>query len=710
MKLDIFSRMRSYGLPLVLLLTVLVYYPSIHNSFTDWDDPIHVMDNPDVVSFSAGTLKNIFTPNDRYLYHPLTILSYAIEYELWGPDPEPFHIDNIILHLINIILLYYFVFALSKKYSIAFLVALFFAIHPMNTEPVAWISGRKDLLCTTFYLASLLCYVRYLSPPGARRFYAYAMIFFVMSLLSKPMAVSLPVILLLIDMYYARGWKRNVLLEKAPFFILSVCAFLIPSVFVKTGVFKKILILNFSYGERVLFFCYGLSYYVLKAVVPIRLSACHSYPEKIHGFLPLVYYISPLVVIICSWLLYKFRRNKSLLFGFGFFVVTISAVLQIVPFNNASFIAERYAYLPYVGLLFAIVSGVSVLFERGSHALQSLKSIAVSVATVVALIFCIASWNRTFVWKNSVTLFTDVIEKNPRIALAYNNRGYARLLDGDYAGAIQDCDSAIALQPGQAKPYYNRGNAEFNTGDYRRAADDFTSALELDPTDAKYYYNRGTVEYHMKEYDSAFTDFGGAIRRDSTMANAYYSRGLINELYRNDYAAALKDFDRTLLFLPQSAEAFFLKGTAEWKIGNVQDAIDDYARAISLNPAFAQDSSVASLNHFFGQTIENIKHISSVIGKKPSDASAYFDRGVAKKKIQDYIGAISDFDQAILLNKKFSRAYYERGMTEELSGNREDGHNDLVEAVHLGDHLAAEELMKEGTNPPLSQKGKPVAK
>ena len=205
------------GLALILFITFLVYRSSTGNGFVLWDDDKYIQNNTLITSIN---LKEIFSTYVMGNYHPFTMLGYAIQYQFFGQDATGYHVVNLMLHLLNVVLVYVVIFNLSNKSLVAMVAALFFGLHPMHVESVAWASELKDLLYVSFYLGAFICYLKYLNEPLKKKWYYYALVLFFCSLLSKGMAVSFPLVLLLADYFRGRKFDSKTLMEKLPFFIL----------------------------------------------------------------------------------------------------------------------------------------------------------------------------------------------------------------------------------------------------------------------------------------------------------------------------------------------------------------------------------------------------------------------------------------------------------------------------------------------------------
>ena len=376
---------------IIVSFTSIIYFKSLFNDLLFWDDNIYVINNKDITNLSFNSLKTIFSGFYAYCYLPLTMLTYSLEYHFFGLNPFIYHLDNLVLHLFNIILVFIFIYKLSlgselreintRQYaiSLAFIVALLFAIHPMHVESVAWISERKDLLYSFFFLSSLIFYIKYISQiKSSIIHYPLSIILFFLSCLSKPTAVTLPFVLILIDYFFNRfSLKSKVKLfkEKIPFFILSLL-FLIIAFYSQ----KHEIVVNsaddsyFNLFHRIFLFSFALTFYLYKVIAPFHLSVIHSFLGNAKHF-PSLYYISSLILLIIPLIIFiSGKSRKLLIFGFLFFFTTIALSLQIIPFRFA-IVCERYTYIPYIGLFFIIACIFQSILKNHTYLLIILVTV-----------------------------------------------------------------------------------------------------------------------------------------------------------------------------------------------------------------------------------------------------------------------------------------------------------------------------------------------
>jgi protein O-mannosyl-transferase len=524
------QRSLPYLLP-ILLLTVLVFSNSLKNDFIpELDDDIYVTENPMIRDLSVSGLKNIFSSFVAGNYHPLTMLSLALDYRIFGLNASGFHTTNLLLHLLNTALVFILIGRLASDSRVAALVALFFAVHPMHVESVSWISERKDVLYALFFLGALLSYVLYLQRNRSRKYWNFCLLLFLGSLLSKPMAVTLPAVLLLLDFFHNRKLSWKTLVEKTPFFLLSLVFGVLTLVSQQPEAGIRQLAATYSVLDRFLIPARAVVFYLVKLFVPTNLSAFHYYPDKADGRLPFEFYLAP-VILAAAFLVFRIvvKSDKDLrrdvVFGMLFFLFTISIVLQIIPAGRA-YAAERYTYIPYIGLFF-IPARVTVRFLDSPSKKSGLrKAVAAGVIILTASAFSVQSFRRNRVWQDGLRLFTDVIEKHPRAGHGYFIRGifkHNRLRD--YAGALDDYNKAASLRYRDPHLYANRAGVRGIRGDYEGALADSNRAIDLNPDFDRAYFNRGTAKYFLKDMEGAAKDFSEAFRLNPANGNAAFMLG-----------------------------------------------------------------------------------------------------------------------------------------------------------------------------------------
>jgi protein O-mannosyl-transferase len=503
-------------------LTFLVFVNGFKNDFTAWDDIDYLLNNPLLQNLSLNGLVNIFSTFANANYHPLTTLTNAIETQLFGTKQNVFFAGNLFLHLLNTYLVFRFISLISKQFSVSVITALFFGIHPMHVESVTWLSERKDVLYTFFMLASLIFYIKHKQTNHIKNL-IYCFLLFFASLLSKSAAVILPLVLLLIDTYlyptlpyFSQNFKFKNIAEKIPFFVVSFTFGIIAIKAQASG--KAIDSLTFSYLDRFFLISYSLVFYLFKAILPFKLSALHPYPEQL-GFW---HYLSPFILLLFAFLIFRLKiLQKEVIFGVLFFIINLLLVLQFIPIGQAM-VAERYTYVPYIGLFFIL----GHLYHLFTTQKSDYQYYILGLIGILTLYFSIMSWNRNAIWKNQDTLFADVVLKYPRASTGYINLGNDKQDKGDFRGAIQEYDKALTINSNLGLALYNRGTAKYALSDWKGAMQDYQKALGINPKNYDIWSNLAGTKFQLKDYQGAIASYSEVIRLRSDFKDAYRNRGM----------------------------------------------------------------------------------------------------------------------------------------------------------------------------------------
>jgi protein O-mannosyl-transferase len=665
---------------IIAVITFIAFLPSLDNGFTNWDDDLYVVNNPDIKNVTVHNLTKIFSSSYVGNYQPLSMLTYMAEYHFFKLNPAAYHVTNLLLHVINCVLVFLLIYGLSGSTVTGLLVGLLFAVHPLRVESVTWIAERKDVLSSCFYFLSLLFYVRY-GKKGVRRWYWSCATALVFSLLSKPMAVSQPFVLLLIDYLRGRRIDGAAVLNKLPFFgiaaVFSAITLLTQFPGVKTGY------LHLPFQQIVLAPFYGIVFYLTKTVVPAHLCAFYPFPATLHVRL----LASPVLVIGAAAAVWRFRtRSKKLVFGSLFFLVTALPVLQIVRIGNA-IVAERYTYVPMIGIYFAVAALVTFLLEEKFKYNPAAKTALLSGAALLLIVFASITHDRCRVWKDGFSLWNDVVGKIPS-ETAYTLRGVAFDNAGDYDRAIQNHTMAITFNPNFAEAYYNRGTAYHDKGNYARAIDDYSKAIRIDSSFAFAYSGRGLAYHDIGDYDRAIRDFNEVVRLGLAPAEAYYNRGTAYKA-KGENTRAIGDFTEAIRLDPNYSEAYNNRGLAYYAGGDYDRAISDYTEAIKINPSFAMAFTNRGLAWCDeGEYDRAIEEQTRAIALDPAYAPSYCNRGLAYFRKGEYDSAVMDDTRAIRLDPKYTQAYNNRGIACAQRGDYGRALEDISQAIRLSPEKA----------------------
>ncbi len=570
----------------IALITFAVFVPSINNDFLNWDDPSYVLQNQLIQNLSLGGILTMFSPNHFLMsnYHPLTELSLAIDYQLFGLNPKGFHFMNLLFHVINTVLVFLFVHRLfNKKIIIASVAALFFGIHPMHVESVCWISERKDVLHVLFYVWGLIQYLKYLDSGRAKKHLIYTGLLFLCALLSKAQAVTFPLIIILIDYLKDEGQIKAHLMEKIPFFVLSIAFGLLAikaqsssgaTTMIDVPMYQSLFVGNF-----------GIFLYLVALFFPVYLSALHPYPFEVGAALPVYFYAAPLVGLALLFFIYKMHKKGrfDLVFGMVFFLFAIGPMLQFLPVGEA-IIAERYTYLPYVGLF--IIAGTFFDQSTKGKFWSSNKPIVPIVFAAFTLFFLFFSFQRTKDWKSGQSLWSDAMEKYPdRGQLAYVNLSHFYLEVGAFDLAINSADKGLEKFPNHYRLWVNKAFAFMKKDQHAAALPFLAEAANRDPGYFEIYINQAMCYDNLKQYDNAIAAYTKTIEVNDNYAPAYLYRGVIHINHTKNYDLAISDFQNATRINPNNQEAWTNLAVAQFSKGEGQNALQSVNQSISIQEA-----------------------------------------------------------------------------------------------------------------------------
>ena len=570
----------KYGLAAAIaFLTFLVYLPALRNNFVNWDDSFYVFENPFIRSIDLSFFRWAFFSFHAANWHPLTWISHALDYAVWGLDPMGHHLTNNLLHAVNTFVVVLLVVRLvetavvnssasadppgtgdsrftleNPRFTLiaAGTTGLLFGLHPLHVESVAWVAERKDLLCALFYLLSIMMYVRYRSHKTYMTYFL-TLAFFILALLSKPMAVSLPVVLLILDWYPFEKIRSlrtllNALLEKLPFIALSVGSSILTILAQKAGAamtFNTYVPL----WARLLVSFKALVAYLWKMVFPLHLMPFYQYPLQ-RELWSSEYLIAAVAVAgVTVYLLALPRKRKLWPAAWGYYVVTLLPVLGIVQVGGQA-MADRYTYLPSLAPF--LIAGVlaSQLYIKGMppgkwKLVRQTGSALAGVAVVVSLA-CVTVLQIS-IWRNDLSLWTYLIEHEPlQVPHAYNNRGFTLLKNGAITQAIEDFQIAVRLDPTNWEPHNNLCLAYKSKGLYGNAKEQCQTAITLRPDYAEAHNNLGVVYSKEGRYDQAVEEYRKALKLKPDYAEAFFNLGIVykeigdRDMARRSFEAGLK--------------------------------------------------------------------------------------------------------------------------------------------------------------------------
>jgi protein O-mannosyl-transferase len=573
-------------------VTLAVFWPATGHDFV-YDDTPYVVDNPHVTS--GLTLQNArWALGSGYAanWHPVTWLSHMLDCQMFGVKPWGHHLTSVLLHALNAVLVFVLLQQMTGARWRSLLVAALFALHPLRVESVAWVAERKDVLSGAFGLLALICYVRYArgrSRNMASGFYVLSLSCFALGLMSKPMLVTLPFVLLLLDYWPLQRFGRStlearrpallpLLLEKLPFLALSAAVSVVTVlVQAREGAVASVesIPLGARSGNALVSYCR----YLGKLFWPADLAVFYPHP----GYWPLteVLLAGGTIAGISVLLWAQRRRSPFLLMGWLWFVGTLLPVIGLVQVGDQA-LADRYTYLPSLGVLILAVWGTAELTRDWQH-----RAPALSVAGSVAVMVCLALTRQQIAyWQNSETLFGRALEVTENNYLAHNNLGNALHKKGQRDEAIAHYQEAIRLNPGFALAHDNLGNALDEKGEADEAIRHFQEAIRLKPDYAEAHYNLGNALGRKGQRDEAIAQYQEAIRLNPDSALPHNNLGIaLGENGAID--EAIRQFREAVRLEPANAEAWNNLGVAFASKGQLDEAIRHFQEALRLKPDYA---------------------------------------------------------------------------------------------------------------------------
>ncbi len=573
------SKIPSYWLVALLGLTLLSFSSILDNDFVNWDDMRYIQENEVVHSFSAENLKKSFSGEVSDNYHPLTNLSQTLDWVLGGGKAFPFHFTSLLFHLLNVVLVFLLIKRLGKAEWAALLVAAIFAVHPMHVESVAWAAERKDVLYAFFFLLSLLAYLRYVKESPNLKYLALAFGFALLSFLSKPAAMPLPFVLLLLDYHQGRSLKEaRVWLEKLPFLALAITFGLITVNIQAEDAIRSMD--SIHWVEQISFAAYGFVMYVYKFLIPFPLF--HYYPYPSVDDIPFYFYLMPLIALLMVLASFWWgRKHKDLILGFWFFAFMLSVTLQFVPIGS-TIMADRYSYVPYIGLGIVLLW----LIEQMGWAKEKKMAVPRYVGIGVVLLWAALSWKQGNVWQDAESLWTNRIENGPReSAIPYSNRGEFYKRKGLNAKALRDFEKALSLNPNETGALRQRAKMQLDAGKTAEALADYTRLLAIDDDDPNDWQNYAIILTKLKRSGEALDALENAVKKGGNPAPLHMMKGNMAYL-NNNFSEAAQAYQAYLAAESGQAnlQVWNILAMAQLKAGQPAEALQTIEKAIGLAP------------------------------------------------------------------------------------------------------------------------------
>ena len=570
---------------LFLVAAILVsYWPVGGYEFINFDDPQYVVDNHQVgrgLTFE-GT-KWAFTTMHAANWHPLTWLSHMLDVQMYGMNAGAHHLTNVIFHILNSMLLFVLLHRMTGALWRSAMVAALFAVHPLHVESVAWISERKDVLSTFFGLLALLAYAEYVKRPGWVR-YGAALLFFALGLMSKPMVVTLPFLMLVLDYwplnrYPEQGgfWRFAALVkEKLPFFAMAAASCVATMIAQDRGGAVAPLEM-YSFGVRLTNALVAYVMYMGKMIWPVNLSVFYPHP----GIRPLwqVAGASLLLLGITSFALMQTKRRPWFAVGWLWYLGTLVPVIGLMQVGKQA-IADRYTYLPYIGL-FLIISWTTIeamMHQRYSHPLVRLL---IGIFLITGL--TTASHHQIKHWRNDVALYSNAIKIEPDNELAHYNLGVAFAQKAEYEQAQRHFEESLRVNPANKKAYDDLGRIASLQGDHKSAVSYYSSALNFKSNDPDTLFSLSSAHVELKQPDKSFEYLAKVLDIDPNHFQAGVAMGIaLARRGMNERAEA--QFKKVIQNHPLNAEGYNNLGVFMANNGRYTEAIQYLKKSLEIDP------------------------------------------------------------------------------------------------------------------------------
>jgi tetratricopeptide (TPR) repeat protein len=658
----------------LFIIALAAYAPAAHFDFLNYDDPFYVSQNVHVrQGLTPDTIKWAFTSGEGANWFPVTRLSELVDVQLFGLDPGWHHLTNVFLHALSTLLLFAFLFRATRAHWPSALAAVIFALHPLHVESVAWISERKDVLSAFFWMLSLWAYVRYVERPERGR-YLLALVAFALGLMSKPMIVSLPFLLLLLDLWPLR--RKPALLEKLPFLALSV-AVAIATYLVQQASGAVRTFTAYPLALRVENALVSYVGYIAKTFWPSGLAVFYPYPLDIPIWQPLL--AAAVIAGGSVWAVREFRACPYLAVGWFWYLITIAPVIGIVQVGGQAR-ADRYMYVPMIGLTIMLAWGAVDLLGWRPQWKQ-----AIIVSAGVAAIACfILTWQQNDYWRNSETLFQHAIDVTDHNDVAQHNLGNVLLdIPGRLPDAVAHLQEAILINPQSPGAHVDLG-----------------TALSKSPS----------------RLADAVAEFQAAVRIDPNLPIPHINLGMALSQIPGRQAEALAEAETAVRLDPDSAAAHNALGIALADAGRMPEAVEQFSAALRLRPDYTEARTnlerakadqqqkpaekeydlALSLAKTPGKLPEAITHFETALRLDPNNAEAHNNLGFALTNFPQRLPeAIAQFEAALRINPNYADAHYNLGVAlSNLPGRMPEAIRHLEAAERLKPDPELEQLLK----------------
>jgi tetratricopeptide (TPR) repeat protein len=584
----------------LIVVTFAVYWQVGSYQFVNFDDGKYILENPHVRTGLTGEgFIWAFTSTYASNWHPLTWLSHMLDVQLFGLDPGPHHLVNVLFHAINTVMLFLLLLRMTGAYWQSVFVAALFALHPLHVESVAWVAERKDVLCAFFWMLTLLLYSWYAKRPG-RRMYLLTLCSFALGLMSKPMLVTLPLVLLLMD-YWPLGRLQfskaglitrqgadpesqkpvpwSLILEKAPFIALAAASSIV-TLYAQHegGAMSSMKAVSISF--RIINALWAYVLYLAKMVWPFNLAVLYPLPNTLtiaQGLSAGAFLGGISILVIRSA-----KRHPYFLVGWLWYLVTLVPVIGLVQVGSQS-MADRYTYLPLIGIFIMLAWGMRIAAGN-----ERIRRTAVSAVAIVLVLACAArTWSQLGYWKNGITLFSHAASSVSGNYIAHEALGLALAKNGRFDEAITHYSESLKIWPEYDRALIGMGNVLVRQGRMDEAATFANRALSLKPDFSEAHFLLGFALMNQGRNDEALYHYFAGLRSDPENEGIHHIIGVILGA-QGKLDESIGQFNEALRIKPDYADAHYGLGVALLRQGHVDESINHFTEALRLKPDFEQ--------------------------------------------------------------------------------------------------------------------------
>ena len=665
-----------WAVPLsVALLTFAVFLPALKGGFVNWDDFQNLVENQKYRGLGWEQLKWMFTTFLGGPYQPLSWVTYGLDYHIWGMDPLGYHLTNIILHSVNAAVFCLLCIKLlgaaevplnkvrrSDLYLSAAFAALFFAIHPLRVESVAWATERRDLLSGLFYLLTILWYMSSRSAGWKKiscwRRHILPSAGFLLSLLSKGMGISLPIVLIVLDIYPLRRlpanprlWfslgSRNIWLEKIPFILLAA-VFGAIGYAGQTAASAVISYQQYSLAAHSAEALYGVVFYIWKTIIPLDLSPIYRLPGGFGLISRLSLFAGVVIAVITATAVVMRRRWPAGPAIWGYYLIVLSPILAIIRT-----IADRYTYLPCLG--FAVLAGAGLHTCRQASG-RLLENICSALACLIISGLVCLTWRQEKIWHDSETLWTHALASNQELDLAHYNLAYYLAEHGRFDEAVKHYREAVRIDPGYAQAQVNLGAALAAQGKLEEAAGYWLQALRIDPNFTEARNGLGAALAAQGRLDEAIQQWLEALKIDPGFAPAHNNIGAVLDR-QGKFEEAMQHYRAALKINPDYGKARYNLGLDLAEHGDPGQAAEYFREALRMDPDSASiHHSLGNALHRQGQLGQAALQYLEALRINPDYAEAHNDLGAALSAQGKQGEAVKQWREALKIDPNCAQA------------------------------------------------------